>query len=1103
MASKFEHMGYVGVAVINDSERADRTLIRVFTSPNPPKDYLKQRRHSGSEEWTLVYDELVPNVDGKFGVLEFINTNTTLQNLAQKDPNRRLSTDAYFKGSSKDIISLIKTCVKSSSDALLRTEIVLATNEQLKNDNDFQQFTKERISKSESGKELLLAGGSIRDVKVLDAMRVLKEARYPLTLAAITKAIHGKGKNDAITPDEKEKTKDVLNILASSSFLNIVKDKDSDNSRFSAYPAFKIAQLKIMSQLLPSLNVMGQLGYLFEKTLEKPTEKTPYLTDPELEKKARIARLEENIRDQLKLYIDSPAFKSEKEDEFIKGVKNLITDFEDRFDVTTLKEANAYYDSKFTPEQKTLHERNFNINIREIIQIRRQKIKKSLTGEMVLRTFDSKDIETAKKEGEFNLLEADKAGFVYILYNRENRIFKIGETSRNPQGRANELSAGQDMPGIWQLARNQAFEGYVFSEDRQLLEALMHSRFARERFNKQREFFRSDSQTDMQFFDTLSAEVKTAGMAVRDFHHTGRTSYPFLEVAQKELESQNQQEKFKEWKANKEKAEEAQFYQAVGNTINNRNIEPIKNGAANPEYDNPLFVPIVQIMHYNFFRKDLKNNLRANPRTQNEIREQLTIFYPELSDKINNADIENAINIMKLIDPPIIKETIKPNSSETIIRFTDINKKLIDDWNTQLPKLNIEENLGYIKGKDIPENIDKKFTISFKTVSLMAALKADKRNKSLNELTNEMGLSVETVLDLMNGLNKETQANNVLGHSRGIFSIKPDKNDPDSVEMYGGNIKFTKSHIKELANRYPDAGFETIEVLFNDDNPKEIHKINSIAHTEVKVPMPIHEPAAYPEIIPDMGDVPLIDYDQVDSSNIVFEDDAQEWLSDIPDYPNPIQDGIDHENSVVHVQNVPEEKVIQISEKDIAIDIIKLLKMKGSPGSYKNEGQVTAKKTLTPDEISSELNINVNLVIQALDNFEKQQVNPLYVRDFQDRKVYGMDYKIKQEDLMNLNIFDVSNIEHRKVLSLFNKENPNNFYKHQEASTLAQSAETAKASAEKINVAESLCPKALREIENLMPEQLFEELRKLASDNPEELIKWLKEGKSNKSTLKM
>lgn len=85
MASKFEHMGYVGVAVINDSERADRTLIRVFTSPNPPKDYLKQRRHSGSEEWTLVYDELVPNVDGKFGVLEFINTNTTLQNLAQKD----------------------------------------------------------------------------------------------------------------------------------------------------------------------------------------------------------------------------------------------------------------------------------------------------------------------------------------------------------------------------------------------------------------------------------------------------------------------------------------------------------------------------------------------------------------------------------------------------------------------------------------------------------------------------------------------------------------------------------------------------------------------------------------------------------------------------------------------------------------------------------------------------------------------------------------------------------------------------------------------------------------------------------------------------------
>jgi len=53
MASKFEHMGYVGIAVVNDSERSGRTLTRVFTSPNPPKDYLKQRRHSGSEEWNF------------------------------------------------------------------------------------------------------------------------------------------------------------------------------------------------------------------------------------------------------------------------------------------------------------------------------------------------------------------------------------------------------------------------------------------------------------------------------------------------------------------------------------------------------------------------------------------------------------------------------------------------------------------------------------------------------------------------------------------------------------------------------------------------------------------------------------------------------------------------------------------------------------------------------------------------------------------------------------------------------------------------------------------------------------------------------------------
>ena len=1102
MASKFEHMGYVGIAVVNDSERSGRTLTRVFTSPNPPKDYLKQRRHSGSEEWTLIFDELVPNVDGKFGVLEFINTNSLLQNYAFKQGNK-LSTDAYFKGSPNDIVSIVKTCIQSSSDALLRNEIVLATTEQLNNDTDFQQFTKERLSKSESNSELLLAGGSIRETKVIDAMRILKESRYPLTLAAITKAIYGKGKNDYISQEEKEKTKDVLSILANSSFLNIVKDPQNDNSRFSAYPAFKIAQLTIMSQLLPSLNIMGQLGYLFDKSSEKPTENTPYLTDPELEKKAKIARLEDHVKGQVKIYLDSDSFAKEKNDEFIKGVKYLTTNIDDRLDITTLDEANRYYHNKFSPEQKLQHQKMFSENIREVVQFKAQKIRKSLTGEMLIKTFDSKDIEKAKQEGEFNLLEADKAGFVYILYNSENHIFKIGETSRNPQGRANELSAAQDMPTGWVLARGKNgsfdYQGFVFTEDRQLLEALMHTRFSNERFNKQREFFRSENKNDAQFFETLAAESKNARMAIREFHHTGKTVYPFMELAQKELEIQSKRDLFKAHKAQQEEKEEKEFLKVVEQTIDNRKIEPIKSGLASPDYDNPLFVPIVQTMHYNFFRKDIKNNLRANPRTRGEIREQLTMFYPELSGKINNEDIENVLDLLRTIDPPIIKETVRPNSNETHIRISNIDKNLIDELNNQLPKLNIQKNLGYLKLKNIPDDVDKRFTITSKTVALMSALKADKRNKTLNELTNELGLSEESVKDLMEGFNKEIQTNNLIGHKKAIFSLKADKNNPEKMEMYGGNLKFTKSHIQELTTRYPDVGFETIEVLFDEDNPKDPFKANEINHAEIEIPLMVQEPDSYPNLDPNMEEIPLHEY----SENIVFEDDGQAWLENIPVYPNPVEDEIKEKNTI---ENELPAKAIEnasstIQNDEVEIEIIKLLKIKGSPGSFRNNGKVTAKKTLSPEEISAETKIDINLINDALARFENQQVNPLYVRDFEDRKVYGMNYKIQQEDLINLGIFNTANIEHRKVLSLFNKENPSNVFTMREDSQLSKSTEIAKTSAERVNVAESLCPKALREIENLMPEDVFNELKKLAISNPEELITWLKEGKKN--TLKM
>lgn len=1115
MASKFEHMGYIGVAVIQDPERVGRTLTRVFTSPNPPKDYLKQRQHSGAEAWTLIYDELAPNIDGKFGVLEFINTNKSLKDLLHKT-NQKLSTDAYFNGSPDEIVSIITSCVKASNDALVRNDSILATHEQLVNDTDFQQFAEERLTRN-SNNELLFAGGSILETKIIDTMRVIKESKYPLTLAAITKLIYGKGKNEFISNEEKEKTKDVLNILSSSQFLQIV-EKEDGTSRFSSYPAFKIAQLKLLSNSLPSLNIMGQLAYLFDKNADKPNDKTPYLTDPELEKKERITRLNERVKEQLKLYIDSDAFKKEKDQEFIQGVKNLITDTDARLDVSTLNEALVHF-NKFTPEQKKDHKRMYDENLKDVVDYQKRKILSSLSDGGLLTNFNSKDIENAKKVGDFNLLEADKAGYVYVLYHRNNQIFKIGETSRSPQGRANELSAMKEMPDGWRLALKPGFDGYVFTEDRQLLEALLHARFKTERFNKSREFFRPSSQTDKQFFDTVSAEVESASFAVRDFHHKGSSNYPFIQLAKEELESKAKEEAFKSWKENKDKQEEEEFFKVAGGNINNRYVDPVKEGKVNENYENPLLVPILQIMHYNFARKDLKENLRGNPRTNEELKEQLTVFYPELSSSIKNENFENALDLIRTIDPPVIKESIREHTGIPQIRFTpSIDQNLLDKLNDQLPKIGLKEKIGYMLEKTIPESVEKRFLISGRTPALMAALKADKTNKSLPELANELNLYQETVKDLMEGLQKEVSTNKLFGHTKAIF-VKKGVKDSQTPDVYGGNLKFTKSHIEELDNRYPNIGFDSIKSLYNEDVAKDLNYESKHAnHPEVKVPMPIHAPAEAPQIVPEVADIPLSAYEDI-NTNIDLSGQDHDWLSDIPDYPNPHEDEENIANNMTHTMNqdydVPEIEHSDISvpvsvqenneSNDLPVRIIELLKIKGSPGLGNGEKR-TAKKTLSPEEIANELKVDVADVDSAIKLLEEKQVNPLYVRDFGDRKVFGIDYKVAYEDLLNLKVFDLKNKEHTKVLSLFNKTNPENHYSIKQESSLDNAAKQVKKAAERVDVAEELCPKALREIEKLIPDEIFSELRKLATDNPEQLIEWLKKDKnnsSNKSGLKI
>lgn len=1106
MASKFEHMGYIGVAVINDTEREGRTLTRVFASPNPPKDYLKQRNHTGAEEWTIVYDELIPNLDGKFGALEFINTNKALVDLAHKDNTRKSATDAYFRGDSKDIINLVKSSIRASTDALIRHESVLATQEQLSTDSDFKKFAAEKLKKS--GNELLFSGQAITDTKIIDTVRVLKESKYPLTLAAITKSIYGKNKDDYIKPEEKERTKDILNILTESGFLQM---KEYENvTKFSAYPAFKIAQLKLLSQSIPSLNIMGQLGYLFDPSIDRPNEKTDFLNDPELEKKERIARINERVNAQMDIYLKSDAFEKEKDMEFIQGVKNLISDFSTKLDITTKEEAHDYYNKNFSAKEKDTHKESYKENIRDILLYRKKKIMEALLESSVLQTFNNHDVENAKKLGNFNVLESNKAGYVYILYNKESRIFKVGETSRSPQGRANELSANLNMPGNWQLARGANFDGYVFTEDRQLLEAMMHARFKSERFNKNREFFRSVSQTDDNFFKTLSSETIAAKMATREYFHSGKADYPFLSLAKEELEQTAKSEQFKNWKEEKERQEEAEFFKITGNNINNRNIEPIKNGVANPDYDNPLFVPLLQILHYNSGRKDMSNNLRTNPRTRDELKEQLNIYFPELSAEIKNENIQNALDLMKTIEPPIIRETIRSNSNDTQMRFivSSLDDNLMADLNDRLPKLALKENISYMLNENLPEEIEKKFIISTKTPILMGALKVDKTNKSLQELSNELRLFPETIKDIMEGLQKEVQNENVFGHKKAIFVIRAVKGS-EEPEMYGGNLKFTKSHIEELERRYPDAGFENIKKLFNEDNPKELNNVKSNHHhLEIKVPVPTIEPMMAPDVIPEIPDIPLSAYEDMSYIEDSHED---EWLNNIPEYPNPIHDEemdyqqpehliTEHDNFVLQKNK---ENDHEIDNKELSVKIIELLKRTGSPALQDKEKR-TSKKTLSPEEISSELKVDIVEIKKALDNIESKQMNPLYVRDFEDRKVYGMNYKIEQEDLLSLGIFDTQNIEHRKVLSLFNNTNPNSHYSNRSQSDLANSAKKASEGAEKFDVAEKHCPKALRDLEEMMPTDILDQLRKIAAKDPQAIIEWLKDdrGASQKNGMK-
>ena len=80
---------------------------------------------------------------------------------------------------------------------------------------------------------------------------------------------------------------------------------------------------------------------------------------------------------------------------------------------------------------------------------------------------------------------ARRPGFVYVLTNPAYAgLVKIGHTSRDPETRAAELSAGTGVPARFIVAWSHPVR------DHEALEALAHGRLAKCRANDNREFFR-------------------------------------------------------------------------------------------------------------------------------------------------------------------------------------------------------------------------------------------------------------------------------------------------------------------------------------------------------------------------------------------------------------------------------------------------------------------------------------------------------------------------------------------------------------------------------------------------------------------------------------
>ena len=80
------------------------------------------------------------------------------------------------------------------------------------------------------------------------------------------------------------------------------------------------------------------------------------------------------------------------------------------------------------------------------------------------------------------------AGFIYIMSNPAYSLIKIGKSAKDPtRDRASELyQTGVPEP--------MKVEYYALIEDENLLERLVHKRFAAERPNKNREFLVNNRQ---------------------------------------------------------------------------------------------------------------------------------------------------------------------------------------------------------------------------------------------------------------------------------------------------------------------------------------------------------------------------------------------------------------------------------------------------------------------------------------------------------------------------------------------------------------------------------------------------------------------------------